>query len=103
MPPGQQMLKVNKQIAQLRNLKLTEDTQQWSKQILSSSYAPISSFPSRHVPAGWLRSLVHAHYIFLTDADPDSFVPDLAHGLAVQRLVRETAEHLDKFRKSKAG
>ena len=27
-------------------------------------------------------------------------VPDIGHGLEVQRLVRETAEHLVKFRNS---
>lgn len=75
-----------------------EETQEWSKKVLSSDYQPITSFPSRHVPAGWLRSMVHAHYLFLNNRDATSFVPDLSHGLAVQRLVRETATHLAKFR-----
>ncbi|MEL6251813.1 MAG: Gfo/Idh/MocA family oxidoreductase [Bacteroidota bacterium] len=75
-----------------------EETAEWSKKIISSRYEPISSFPSKHVPAGWLRSMVHAHYMFLSGNTTDSFMPDLSHGLAVQRLVRETADHLHVFR-----
>ncbi|MGQ7869196.1 Gfo/Idh/MocA family protein [Sunxiuqinia sp. sy24] len=76
-----------------------EETQQWVTQPVGSHYKPISSFPSGHVPPGWLRSMVHAHYLFLGGADERAFVPDLQHGLAVQRLVRETATHLSSFRK----
>jgi predicted dehydrogenase len=75
-----------------------EETGQWVKQPVGSTYGSITSFPSGHVPPGWLRSMVHAHYIFLTGNDPDTFVPDLKHGLAVQRIVRETADYLEKFR-----
>jgi len=42
--------------------------------------------------------MIHAHYIFLNGNDPKSFIPDLKHGLAVQRLVRETADHLKNYR-----
>lgn len=77
-----------------------EESQQWIKETISSNYAPVSSFPSRHVPAGWLRSMVHAHYLFFCEEEPVSFLPDLSHGLAVQRIVRETAEHLEKYRSS---
>ena len=76
-----------------------EDTGQWTRQVIGSNYAPITSFPSGHVPPGWLRSMIHAHYIFMTGNDPKSFVPDLKHGLAVQRIVRETADHLNIYRK----
>ena len=76
-----------------------EETQQWINQPVGSHYRPISSFPSGHVPPGWLRSMVHAHYLFLGGEDEKAFVPDLQHGLAVQRLVRETATHLSSFRK----
>ena len=75
-----------------------EETGQWIRKVVGSNYAPITSFPSAHVPPGWLRSMIHAHYIFLTGNDPKSFVPDLNHGLAVQRLVRETAGHLINYR-----
>jgi predicted dehydrogenase len=76
-----------------------EGSNQWIKQMVGSNYKPITSFPSGHVPPGWLRSMVHAHYRFFTGDDADSFNTDLNHGLAVQRIVRETAEHLSIFRK----
>jgi predicted dehydrogenase len=75
-----------------------EETGQWTRQVVGSNYLPISSFPSGHVPPGWLRSMIHAHYIFLGGSDPKAFVPELKHGLAVQRIVRETADHLKVFR-----
>jgi predicted dehydrogenase len=71
----------------------------WTRQPVGSHYQPVTSFPSGHVPPGWLRALVHAHYLFLTGDSRNSFVPGLQHGLAVQRLVRETADHLEAFRK----
>lgn len=64
-----------------------------------SDYSPDTVFPSRHADPGWLRSLIHAHYLFFTEGDTGSFIPGLDHGLTVQRLVRETAEHLSIFRK----
>lgn len=76
-----------------------EGSNQWVQQIVGSNYIPITSFPSGHVPPGWLRSMVHAHYRFFTGADEKAFMPDLNHGLAVQRIVRETADHLKNFRK----
>lgn len=77
----------------------TEGSGQWVKQMVGSNYRPVTSFPSGHVPPGWLRSMVHAHYQFFTGSDEKAFPVDLQHGLAVQRLVRETAEHLKIFRK----
>lgn len=78
----------------------TEDSGFWTRQIAGSNFLPVTSFPSGHVPPGWLRSMIHAHYVFLTGNDTNEFVPDLAHGLAVQRLVTETAKHLQSFRNS---
>ncbi|NPA36133.1 MAG: Gfo/Idh/MocA family oxidoreductase [Chlorobi bacterium] len=75
-----------------------EDTGEWVKKIAGSDYSPASTFPSVHVSPGWLRAMVHAHYLFFTGKNDGSFIPDLAHGLAVQRIVRETAEHLKNFR-----
>jgi len=72
---------------------------QWTKQPVGSHYKPVTSFPSGHVPPGWLRSMMHAHYLFLGGQDEKAFVPDLQHGLAVQRIVRETAGALEVFRK----
>jgi hypothetical protein len=42
--------------------------------------------------------LVHAHYVFLKGGASEVIIPDIVHGLEVQRLVRETAEHLGWFR-----
>jgi len=75
-----------------------EETGQWTRQVVGSNYEPISSFPSGHVPPGWLRSMIHAHYLFLAGNDPKAFFPDLKHGLSVQRLVRETAVFLNYYR-----
>lgn len=75
-----------------------EGSDEWTKKIVGSHYKPISSFPSGHVPPGWLRSMVHAHYQFFSGGDSESVVADLHHGLAVQRIVRETADHLSVFR-----
>ncbi|HBH85411.1 MAG TPA: hypothetical protein DDY34_16645 [Bacteroidales bacterium] len=69
--------------------------------MVGSNYKPVTSFPSGHVPPGWLRAMVHAHYIFLTGNKTEVFVPDIEHGLAVQRIVRVTAENLIKFRNFK--
>ena len=77
-----------------------EETGAWVKQPVGSHYQGITSFPSGHVPAGWLRSMVHAHYLFLGGKDSQAFIPDLAHGLEVQRLVRETARYLEQYRNS---
>ena len=75
-----------------------EGSGQWIKQVVGSNYRPHSSFPSGHVPPGWLRSMVHAHYVFFSAKDQDANIADLKHGLAVQRIVRETADHLKTFR-----
>ena len=76
-----------------------EVTGVWNKHMVGSNYKNITSFPSGHVPPGWLRSMIHAHYVFLTGNEHEPFVPDIEHGLAVQRLVTQTAEHLKAFRK----
>lgn len=75
-----------------------EETGSWTRIMTGSNYKPVSSFPSGHVPPGWLRSMIHAHYVFLTGNDPKAVMPDMTHGLSVQRLVRETAGHLKTFR-----
>lgn len=70
----------------------------WNRKVVGSNYLPVTSFPSGHVPAGWLRAMVHAHYVFLNGVGSELFIPDIGHGLAVQRLVTQTAEHLKTFR-----
>ena len=75
-----------------------ENDRHWVDVFAGSNFLPATSFPSAHVPSGWLRSMIHAHYQFLAGNNPDSFIPDLHHGLSVQRLVRETAQHMKTFR-----
>jgi predicted dehydrogenase len=76
----------------------SEETGIWHKQVTGSSYKPITTFPSGHVPSGWLRSMIHAHYVFFTGDDDKCFIPDLLHGLAVQCILRECSEQLEDFR-----
>lgn len=76
-----------------------EGKNEWVKKVVASNYNPDSSFPSKHVPPGWLRSMVHAHYQFFVGNDNYSALADLNHGLEVQRIVRETAAFLKHFRK----
>lgn len=71
----------------------------WVKKMVGSHYKPLTSFPSGHVSPGWLRAMIHAHHIFITGVSDGSFIPDLAHGLAVQRIVRENADRLGEYRK----
>jgi len=54
-----------------------------------SDYGCHSHFPAAVVSAGWLRSFVHAQYIFLGGRD-ELPAPGLHHGLSVQRLLRES-------------
>lgn len=77
----------------------TEEAGSWNKQYAGSTYKDITSFPSGHVPPGWLRAMVHAHYVFLTGSKLEVFIPDIQHGLEVQRIVRESALYLTEFRK----
>lgn len=66
----------------------------WRTHKVMSDYLPDSKFPSDYTPSGWLRALVHNHYLFL-GADPGiSFVPVLAHGIVVQKLLQDIAEHI---------
>lgn len=67
------------------------DSGTWTRKITGSSYLPVSGFPSVHVPPGWLRPMIHAHYVFLKGSSDEPFIPDLNHGLCVQRIIRETA------------
>ena len=76
----------------------TDEFGTWTRKIVGSNYNPVTSFPSGHVPPGWLRAMVHAHYVFLAGTDTELIIPDIEHGLEVQRIVRETADQLKKFR-----
>lgn len=61
----------------------------------ASNFEPDSQFPNSGCAAGWLRSFVHADYLFLSGSDR-SVVPDLRHGLAVQRLIRQTSQRIER-------
>jgi predicted dehydrogenase len=76
----------------------TAETGVWNRKVVGSNYSPVTSFPSGHVPGGWLRAMIHAHYVFLKETNSEIIIPGIAHGLAVQRIVTQTAEHLEKFR-----
>ena len=69
----------------------------WQRHEVNSDYLPASKFSSDYVPAGWLRALVHSHYLFFGGEPGISFIPDLAHGIRVQHLVNEIAEVLQKI------
>ena len=77
----------------------TDETGLWHRKMVGSNFKPVTSFPSGHVPGGWLRAMIHAHYVFLKEANTEIFVPGIEHGLAVQRIVTQTAEHLEKFQR----
>lgn len=77
----------------------TEDDGIWKTVPIGSNYGKITSFPSGHVPPGWLRPMIHAHYVFLTGNDEEAFIPDIDHALQVQRIIREAATKMDDFRK----
>jgi len=70
-----------------------------SRQVVDcgSDYGSHSRFPSAVVSAGWLRSFVHAQYIFLGGRD-ELPPPGLRHGLSVQRLLRESLPKLASSR-----
>ncbi|MBK7711108.1 MAG: Gfo/Idh/MocA family oxidoreductase [Bacteroidales bacterium] len=76
----------------------TGESDIWHRKVVGSNYKPVTSFPSGHVPAGWLRAMIHAHYVFLKENNSETVIPGIEHGLAVQRLVTQTAEHLGNFR-----
>ena len=66
----------------------------WRVHHVMSDYTPASTFPSGYMPTGWLRALVHNHFLFLGGEPGISVIPDLAHGIQVQRLLQQIAEHL---------
>jgi predicted dehydrogenase len=70
----------------------------WRKCITGSNYPPFTSFPSGHVPPGWLRSMVHSHYVFLKEVETETVIPDIQHGLDVQRIMRAAVGKMKTFR-----
>jgi len=70
----------------------------WESISCGSDYQPATGFPSPKVPGGWLRSLVHAHYLFFGGKDDSAFIPDLDHALAVQRFIHCAIEKKERDR-----
>jgi predicted dehydrogenase len=70
----------------------TPHRQDWQSLRCASDFTPDSRFPSRAEAAGWLRPLIHAHYLFFRASGDTATLPDLQHGLVVQRLIQEIAE-----------
>jgi len=68
----------------------------WTSEHCGNDYAPHSQFPQQGIASGWLRALVHAHYVFLTQDDKEAFIPNLQHGLHVQQLINNTANILQQ-------
>jgi predicted dehydrogenase len=68
----------------------------WRKHRVLSDYSPTSEFPGKHAPSGWMRALIHNHYLFLGGEPGISFIPDLAHGIQVQQLLQQTADYAKK-------
>lgn len=66
----------------------------WQRHDIMSNYLPTSKFPADYAPSGWLRALVHNHYLFLGENPDTDFVPDLHHGVQVQRLLQQIANHI---------
>jgi predicted dehydrogenase len=66
----------------------------WRRHEVYSDYLPTSIFPSDYLPSGWLRAIVHNHYLFLGGDQRISFVPDLSHGIQVQRLLQQIADFI---------
>jgi len=66
----------------------------WCTHDVMSDYLPASKFPSDYMPTGWLRALIHNHYLFLGGEPGISFIPNLHHGIVVQCLLQDIAENL---------
>jgi predicted dehydrogenase len=66
----------------------------WQRHEVMSDYMSTSKFPSDYLPSGWLRALVHNHYLFLGGEPGISTIPDLRHGIIVQRLIQQIAEQI---------
>ncbi|MEA3326346.1 MAG: Gfo/Idh/MocA family oxidoreductase [Chloroflexota bacterium] len=63
----------------------------WRRHEVNSDYLPLTKYPSSYTPSGWLRALVHNHYLFLGGASDISFIPNLLHGIQVQKLIQQIA------------
>jgi predicted dehydrogenase len=74
--------------------------EEWRALNCGNDYMPVTRFPSASASAGWLRSLIHAHYLLFGGSDDRAVIPNLNHGLIVQQLIRRTAERLAAARRA---
>ncbi|MCJ7813201.1 hypothetical protein MUP95_07805, partial [bacterium] len=87
-------LKISTQCPDILEVFMEDEQGGWKTINCGSDYQPASKFPSLSYHSGWLRSLIHAHYLFFNGGNGYSFVPDINHALEVQRLLRNTISHL---------
>lgn len=66
----------------------------WQRYEVMSDYLPASKFPMDYAPSGWLRALIHQHYVFLTESQEVGFFPGLHHGIQVQHLLQQIADQI---------
>jgi predicted dehydrogenase len=92
-------LRVRSGMPDVLEICTTPSRQDWQAVRCASDYAESSRFPSRAASAGWLRPLVHQHHLFFgpaeAEAEAGGFVPDLAHGLAVQKVLHDVVDMAD--------
>lgn len=61
-----------------------------------NNFLPDSNFPNIHAPAGWLRSLIHAHHVFLSGNNNEQSI-NIEHGLFVQQLILNCIKKWEKI------
>jgi len=66
----------------------------WRIHHVLNNYKPFSDFPGKSAPSGWIRALIHNQYLFFMEKQKNSFLPNLSHGILVQRLLQQTASHV---------
>jgi predicted dehydrogenase len=66
----------------------------WQRHEVMSDYLPVTKFPADYAPSGWLRALVHNHYLFMGSDPGISYIPNLQHGIQVQRLLQQIADQV---------
>ncbi len=94
-------LEINGSVGAIRFTSQTPDSYEsylpdegWCRHEINSNYLPLSKFPSSYLPSGWLRAMVHNHYLFLGGKSEHSFIPTLDHGIQVQKLIQQMADFI---------
>lgn len=67
----------------------------WENLFCGNDYSPYSVFPSNKVSGGWLRSLIHSHYLFFQEKKVmEAIIPDINHGIEVEKLIHQSNKFL---------